>query len=100
MIYELLIMTINKKIILASKSPRRQELLRLMDMDFHIVLKEVDESYPDHLSPEEIAVYIAKKKAEAYDETVDDEIVLTADTIVAIEGQILGKPEDKEHAKQ
>ncbi|HVS90781.1 MAG TPA: Maf-like protein [Mucilaginibacter sp.] len=90
----------NHKIILASKSPRRQELLRLMDVDFRIVLKDVDESYPDHLTPQEIAVYIARKKAEAYDETIGDEVVLTADTIVAVDGQILGKPENKEHAKQ
>ncbi len=86
------------KIILASKSPRRQELLRLMDIDFRIVLKDVDESYPEHLSPEEIAIYIAEKKAKAFDETVDDEIVLTADTIVSIDGHILGKPETKAHA--
>lgn len=85
-------------IILASKSPRRQELLKLMDVDFRIVLKEVDESYPEHLSPEEIAVYIAAKKAEAFDEEIGDEIVLTADTIVTIDGLILGKPETPEHA--
>jgi len=77
----------NHKIILASKSPRRQELLRLMDVDFRVVLKEVDESYPEDLSPEEIAVYIASKKAEAF-----------ADTIVCINGLILGKPETAEHA--
>ncbi|MDB5024032.1 MAG: maf [Mucilaginibacter sp.] len=88
------------KIILASKSPRRQELLRLMDVDFRIVLKEVDESYPDNLTPEEIAVYIAQKKAKAFNESVDDEIVLTADTIVSIEGHILGKPETTAHAAE
>jgi septum formation protein len=88
----------NQKIILASKSPRRQELLRLMDIEFKIVLKDVDESYPDNLQPEEIAVYIAEKKARAFDETVDDEIVLTADTIVCIDNLILGKPESNEHA--
>jgi len=86
------------KIILASKSPRRQELLRLMDIDFRVVLKEVDESYPDHLLPEEVALYIASKKAEAFDETIVDEVVLTADTIVCIDGLILGKPETPEHA--
>jgi septum formation protein len=69
-----------------------------MDIDFRIVLKEVEESYPDNLSPEEIAVYIAEKKAKAFDESIDDEIVLTADTIVSIDGHILGKPETKEHA--
>ena len=86
------------KIILASKSPRRQELLRLMDIDFRVVLKEVDESYPDGLTPAEIALYIAQQKAEAFDEDVTDEVVLTADTIVAIDGLILGKPESPDHA--
>jgi septum formation protein len=86
------------KIILASKSPRRQELLKLMDLEFRIVLKEVDESYPAYLKPEEIAVYIAQKKAEAFDEVVGNEVVLTADTIVSIDGHILGKPETTEHA--
>lgn len=93
-------MTTIPKIILASKSPRRQELLRLMDVDFRIVLKDVDESYPDHLSPTEIAVYIAEKKAKAFDESVNDEIVLTADTIVSIDGHILGKPETITHAAE
>ncbi|WP_183560206.1 Maf family protein [Mucilaginibacter sp. SP1R1] len=86
------------KIILASKSPRRQELLRLMDMEFEVVLKDVDESYPDGLTPQEVAVYIARKKAEAFDETIGDEVVLTADTIVCVDGQILGKPETPAHA--
>jgi septum formation protein len=86
------------QIILASKSPRRQELLKLMDIPFRIVLKEVDESYPENLKPEEIAVYIAEKKARAFDETVGDEVVLTADTIVCIDNLILGKPETPEHA--
>ncbi|MDR6944613.1 Maf family protein [Mucilaginibacter pocheonensis] len=86
------------KIILASKSPRRQDLLRLMDMDFEVVLKEVDESYPAGLTPREVAVYIARKKAEAFDESITDEVVLTADTIVCIDGQILGKPETADHA--
>jgi septum formation protein len=89
---------ISKKVILASKSPRRQELLRLMDIDFRIVLKDVDESYPAGLSPEEVALYIATKKAEAFDEDIADEVVLTADTIVVIDDMILGKPETTEHA--
>jgi len=69
-----------------------------MDIEFRIVLKEVDESYPDNLTPEEVAVYIAEKKAYAFDEIVGDEIVLTADTIVCIDDQILGKPENAAHA--
>jgi len=86
------------KIILASKSPRRQDLLRLMDMEFEVVLKDVDESYPEGLTPQEIAVYIARKKAEAFNATITNEVVLTADTIVSIDGLILGKPETPEHA--
>ena len=69
-----------------------------MDLDFRIVLKEVDESYPDGLQPEEIALHIARKKEEAFDEDINNEIVLTADTIVSIDGHILGKPETPAHA--
>ncbi|WP_448698802.1 Maf family nucleotide pyrophosphatase [Mucilaginibacter sp. AW1-3] len=86
------------KVILASKSPRRQELLKLMNIDFRVVLKEVDESYPDGLSPIEIALHIAEKKCHAFDEMVEGEAVVTADTIVSIDDQILGKPETPEHA--
>jgi septum formation protein len=86
------------KLILASKSPRRQELLRLMDIEFRLVLKEVDESYPEDMEAEAIAVYIAEKKARAFDELITDEIVLTADTIVCVNKQILGKPENAAHA--
>ncbi|MHA4894792.1 Maf family protein [Pedobacter sp. PWIIR3] len=87
-------------IILASKSPRRQELLKAMDLDFQVVLKEVDESYPADLLPAEIAVYIAEKKASAFLELSADHIVITADTIVAYKTQILGKPTDASHAKE
>lgn len=86
-------------IILASKSPRRQELMQLMGLDFSIELKEVDESFPTDLSPAEIAVYIAEKKAKAF-EAKDNHIVITADTIVALNGEILGKPTDKAHAQE
>ena len=91
-------MNIFPPIILASKSPRRHELLSLMGVNFRIVLKEVDESFPEGLSPAEIAVFISEKKVHAFDESVTDEIVITADTIVVINGQILGKPENEEHA--
>lgn len=87
-------------IILASKSPRRQELLSLMGIEFKVVLKEVDESYPEGLSPTEVAIYISEKKAMAFDEIIENEIVITADTIVSLNGQILGKPETPEHANE
>ncbi|MNJ93146.1 Septum formation protein Maf [compost metagenome] len=86
-------------IILASKSPRRQELLNLMGLKFSVELKDVDESYPETLSAPEIAVYIAEKKARAFD-AHPDEIIITADTIVAINGEILGKPKDHNEAQE
>lgn len=85
-------------IILASKSPRRQELLKLMGFDFQVVLREVDESYPPDLSPSEIAVFISEKKARAFDLLIENEVVITADTIVSLDGKILGKPENEDHA--
>jgi septum formation protein len=70
-----------------------------MGVDFRVVLKEVDESYPEGLKPEQIAVYIAEKKANAFDESLgENELVLTADTIVCVDDLILGKPENEEHA--
>ena len=87
-------------IILASKSPRRQELLSGMGLEFKVVLKDVDESYPEDLLPAEIAVYISEKKAKAFDEVSNDSIIITADTIVAYNGEIMGKPEDAFHATE
>lgn len=87
-------------LILASKSPRRQELMQAMELDFKVVLKDVDESYPDHLSPAQIACYIAEKKAVAFTEERVNSLVITADTIVAYNGEILGKPADAQHARE
>lgn len=81
-------------IILFSKSPRRQELLKLMGLNFRVMTKDVDESYPENLSPTEVAEYIATKKAKAFDSQINDEILITADTIVAVDNEILGKPDD------
>jgi len=87
-------------IILASKSPRRQELMKSMNLEFKVILKEVDESYPEELLPAEIAIYIAKKKAAAFTGDSRESIVITADTIVAYNNEILGKPEDVTHATE
>lgn len=85
------------RIYLASKSPRRQELLKLMGLDYTLYLKEVDESYPDDLATEKVAEYIALKKADAFEVPVDG-VILTADTIVVIDDEILGKPGSEEEA--
>lgn len=69
-----------------------------MGIDFRVVLKDVDETYPPDLSPAAIAVYISEKKAHAFDETPGNKLVITADTIVSIDGEILGKPETAAHA--
>lgn len=92
----------NYKIILASQSPRRKELLAGLGITFEVrVLADIDESYPTHLVGEEIAAYIAKAKSAAYLTTLAaNELVITADTIVCQEGHVLGKPRHKEEAKQ
>ncbi len=87
-----------RKIILASQSPRRRELLALVGVDFEVMTKEVDESFPSQLDPVGVARYIAEKKAKAFLDEVTNELVITADTIVAIDGDILGKPVDHQHA--
>ena len=92
----------NYKVLLASNSPRREELLRGIDIDFEVkVLPDIDESYPDNIPSEEIAEFVAIKKAKPYAASLhEDELLLTADTIVLLEDKVLGKPADKEEAKQ
>ena len=86
------------RIVLASGSPRRQELLQRIGLtDFTIRVPEVEETYPADLSPKEIVNYISRKKSMAL-ESADDEIVITADTMVFLDDQRLGKPRDEEHA--
>ena len=91
------------RIVLGSNSPRRKELLAGLDLKFEVeVIPGIDESYPDDLTADEIPAYIARKKAEAYlEKMTDNELLITADTIVVTYGQpdrILGKPADREEA--
>lgn len=89
------------KVILASNSPRRRELLAGLGISFDVrVIPDIDESYPVHLAPEEIPLFISRKKADAYKLTLaSDELLITADTIVWIDGCVLGKPRDASDAK-
>lgn len=89
-------------IILASNSPRRRELLSGLGLDYEVrTLPGIDESYPDTLQGEEIPVYISSKKASAYlDALKDNELLITADTIVWLDGRVLGKPADEGEARQ
>jgi septum formation protein len=88
------------KLILASNSPRRKELLAGLGLPFEVrVLQDIDESYPDSLPVSEVALYIAGKKADAYRAVVKaDELIITADTVVIVGDEILGKPVDEADA--
>ena len=86
-------------IFLASKSPRRQELLTLMGLPFQTLSVDADESFPEHLSPEEIVRHISRSKAVAAKALVGpDDLVITADTMVFLDDRKLGKPRDEADA--
>ena len=89
-----------KKVILASGSPRRRQLLGGLEIDFTVRLIDgIDETYPDGMAMAEIPKYISRRKAEAYVPTMaSDEIIITADTIVWADGEVLGKPHTPDEA--
>ena len=88
------------QVILASKSPRRQELLRGMGVDFTIMTKETDESFPPEMPLDEVPKYLSLQKSQAFtdNELPADFLLITSDTVVICEGEILGKPKDREDA--
>ena len=90
------------EVILASNSPRRKELLAGLGVDYEVrTLPDVDESYPETLQGADIPLYIAKEKADAYVAMMQPgELMITADTIVWLDGKVLGKPQDREDALQ
>jgi septum formation protein len=92
----------NYKIILASNSPRRKELLAGIDVDFEVrVIQDIDESFPADLPTREIAEYISRKKAAVYQKRMaDDELIITADTIVVLDSEVMGKPHDEADASR
>lgn len=87
-------------IVLASNSPRRKELMSGLGVDYVVkTLPDVDESYPDTLQGTEIPAYISREKADAYKSLIQpDELLITADTIVWLDGEVLGKPKGREGA--
>lgn len=92
----------NHKIVLASNSPRRKELLQRLGINFKVrTLFGIDESYPESLRGEDIVRYISRNKANAYKSSMaPDELLITADTIVYLDGKVLGKPKEAEEAKK
>ncbi len=95
-------MKTNYHIILASNSPRRKELLSKLDVEFEVnVIDGISESYPSDLPAMEIAGYIAAEKADAYKKIISgNNLVITADTVVVVDGEVLGKPKDLDDAKR
>ncbi len=90
------------RVLLASQSPRRVELLRGLDIEFdQKVLSGIDESYPDDLASKDVPLFIVRKKAEAYRHLLDEKtLIIVADTLVMLEDEILGKSQSLEEAKQ
>ena len=89
----------NHQVVLASKSPRRNELLKGLGIDFTVRTKDTDESFPSEMNPFEVAGFLSKKKADAFLEEIEaSEILITADTVVIVNNQVLGKPIDKNDA--
>lgn len=90
------------EIVLASNSPRRKELLQRMGVNFKVrTLFGIDESYPDSLRVEDIVCYISRNKAKAYQSSMaPNELLITADTIVYVDGEVMGKPKNAEQAKE
>ena len=88
------------KILLASQSPRRKELLQSLGFDFDIVKIDCEEIIPKNLPASEVAAYLSLLKSNAFRDVENNEILLTADTIVTIDNQILGKPKNENEAKQ
>ncbi len=89
-------------IILASNSPRRRELLRGLDIAFDVrVQPDIAEDYPADTAPADVAAYISREKANAYKDTIaENELIITADTVVIVGNEILGKPHDDAEAKE
>jgi len=90
----------NKNIILASGSPRRQQFLKELNLDFTIQLKEVDEVFSKELKGKEIVKYLAKLKASPFLNLSENDILITADTIVWHKGEMLGKPKSEKEARE
>ena len=90
------------KVVLASNSPRRKELLSGLGIDYEVkTLPDIDESFPEGLSEVETATYIARAKADIYRTIMQpDELIITADTIVWLDGEVMGKPVDGEDARR
>lgn len=90
-----------EKIILASGSPRRKQLLELAEISFEVIVSNIEETFPEELSPSQTAMHIAENKAAAVQKKLDNgdvQTIIAADTVVVLNNEILGKPVDRDDA--
>jgi nucleoside triphosphate pyrophosphatase len=88
-----------KKIILASQSPRRKQLMEMAELQFEVLVADVDETNPPGMPGEQVPAFLARKKADAVAHLTGDALVIAADTVVLLDHHILGKPADEPHAR-
>ncbi|MFT6880276.1 MAG: septum formation protein [Arcticibacterium sp.] len=93
-------LTLSYPLILGSGSPRRQEIMQNAGFSFSVVVKPTDEAFPEDMLAEEIPVFLAKQKLSEFGEEFRDKIVICADTVVIVNGQVLNKPSDEREAKE
>jgi septum formation protein len=91
---------LTRPLVLASTSPRRQYLMSEAGFKFTVEKPQVDETFPQQMPVEQVPRYLAAKKAESFRPSIKDEIIVTADTVVILDGKILNKPDDEKHARQ
>ena len=90
---------IKKKIVLGSQSPRRSYLLEQMGLEFEIRTQDAEEIFPEAMHPEDVPAYLARLKAKELESTIqEEEVLITADTVVIIDDKVVGKPTDAAHA--
>jgi septum formation protein len=87
-----------QRVVLASGSPRRKQLLEWAEVPFEVIVTNTDESYPNDLCIQDIPVHIARNKALAVQHKANNRIIIAADTVVILHNEVIGKPEDREHA--
>ena len=93
-------MNLSRPLLLASNSPRRKELLTGLGLDYTVRIKEVHEDFPEHLKRAEVAEYLASHKADAYKDDLQNEVLITADTIVCLGDRVLNKPQSHHEAAE
>jgi septum formation protein len=91
---------LTRPLVLASNSPRRQQLMRDAGFRFIVHVKDTNEDFPETMPAEEVPAYLARKKAEAFRQELENQIILTADTIVVVDNEILNKPKDTTEATE